>query len=101
MCSEKKKKEKDVILFPSCVNTFLRSFGVCNSLDCVDAGALGRVVGPGPDQAAAQSLRGCQSCCGAAEPGSAATTAGSPYPGQRIKKDTGLVGDPLKNVKRK
>lgn len=57
----------------------------------MDAGPSG-VVGPGPDQAAAQNLRGCQSCCGAAEPGSTATTAGSPYPGQRIKKDTGLMG---------
>lgn len=50
------------------------------------------LVGPGPDQAAAQNLRGCQSCRGAAEPGSTAPTAGSPYPGQRIRKDTGLMG---------
>lgn len=88
------------------MNTFLRSFGVWNSLDS-------GVVGPGPDQASAQNLKGCQSCCGAAEPGSTASTAGSPYPGQRIKKDTGLMGGwgvdregfcgvhPLKNVKKK
>lgn len=90
-CAEKKKQNKTWCYFVLAVLCeHIR--GVCNGLDCADAGPSG---GGGPwsrPDRCPESERGCQSCCGAAEPGSTASTAGSPYPGQRIKKDTGLMG---------